>query len=104
MQEAESGDICEQDTSYVHVGNETTLLWPPIPQNAKNQMRLRKSGSGAEPCKGGVEVFPRSLTPFLFYGLPIGAVATSIAALAAIFRRSKPRTDERSADHRDVSG
>lgn len=86
MEEAESGDICEENTSRVHVGRETTLLWPPSPQNDKNQIRLRKADSGPTPCEGGVEVFSKSLTPLLFYGLPVGAAAASVAALVSIFR------------------
>ena len=103
MQEAESGDMCELDSKYVHLGSETTLLWPPLPHNAKNQMRLRKADSGAEPCKGGVEIFPRSLTPLLFYGLPLGAAASSLAAIAAIFRRSK-FDPEKIVEEQDISG
>lgn len=104
MQVAESGDICEQDTSHVYVGEETTLLWPPTAQNAMTQMRLRKAGSGSKACEGGVEIFPRSLTPLLFYGLPAGAVAASVFALAAIFRRSKFRIAGRSVEGQDATG
>lgn len=102
MAEAESGDICEQDTQQVYLGRETTLLWPPNPLGARNQMRLRKANSGSEACTAGVEVFPRSLTPLLFYGLPLGAAAATVVAVLAIFRRPKPGPDDQLAADEDA--
>jgi hypothetical protein len=87
--EAESGDICELDTKYFYKGSETTLLWPPVAKEG-HQMRLRRAGAGAEPCTTGVEIFPRSWTPLLFYGLPLSAGAMTVVALMLIFLRRKP--------------
>ena len=91
ISEAESGDICEQDTKNVYKGSETTLLWPPVAKDGK-QMRLRKAGSGDAPCLSGVELFPRSLTPVAFYGLPIAAGAVGTAAVISLFWRRRPKS------------
>ncbi|RWO70180.1 MAG: hypothetical protein EOS17_13975 [Mesorhizobium sp.] len=88
MAEAESGDICEQDTRYFYEGSETMLLWAPVAKEG-NQMRLRQAGTGAEPCLSGVELFPRSLTPLTFYGLPLAAGVITTMALISLFSRRK---------------
>jgi hypothetical protein len=89
MGEAESGDICEQDTKNVYKGAETTLLWPPVAKEGK-QIRLRRAGAGDEPCLSGVELFPRSWTPLTFYGLPLAASGMAALAFASLFLRRKP--------------
>lgn len=89
MAEAESGDICEQDTTNFYNGSETTLLWAPTAKEG-NQMRLRKAGAGEAPCKSGVELFPRTLTPLAFYGLPLAATGMATLAVFFIFSTRKP--------------
>jgi hypothetical protein len=83
---AESGDICEQDTKNFYRGSETTLLWPPVAKEGK-QIRLRREGAGEEACSSGIELFPRSLTPLAFYGLPFAAGITAALALFSVFFR-----------------
>ncbi|MET4483480.1 hypothetical protein [Bradyrhizobium sp. F1.13.3] len=85
---AESGDICEQDTTNVYLGKETTLLWAPVSKQEK-QMRLRRADSGQEPCKGGVELFPRSWTPLAFYLLPLAAISVASLGVISLFSRRK---------------
>jgi hypothetical protein len=82
--EAERGDICELDTEHFYKGSETTLLWPPASLEG-HQMRLRRAGADSEPCKSGIEIFPRSWTPLLIYGLPIVSGMMALAALVTIF-------------------
>lgn len=86
--EAESGDICELDTNHFYKGSETTLLWPPVAIE-RRQMRLRREGDGNEPCKTGIEIFPRIGTPILVYGLPTVAVCGAFTALGLIFLRRR---------------
>lgn len=93
MQAAEAGDICELNTSTVYRGAETTLLWPPVAEKG-HQMRLQKQGVNQTSCKGGVELFPRSLTPIGFYGLPIAAAISIFIALATVFRKSEKAADK----------
>ncbi|RWO24833.1 MAG: hypothetical protein EOS10_31500 [Mesorhizobium sp.] len=90
MAEAESGDICEQNTQNFYKGSETTLLWAPIAKEGK-QMRLRKTGAGEVPCTSGVELFPRSLTPLAFYCLPLAATGMATLAVFFIFSSRKPK-------------
>jgi len=89
--EAEKGDICEQDTAHFYTGSEKTLLRPPKPIDGK-QMRLRREGSGQEPCKTGIQILP-VLTPLLVYGIPAAAFLVALLALGAIFipRHSQPQ-------------
>jgi hypothetical protein len=82
--EAETGDICEQDTSNVYKGDETTLFWAPVAKGG-NQMRLRKADSGDEPCKSGVQLFPRSWTPLFFYVIPILGLFITAFGLVLLF-------------------
>jgi hypothetical protein len=84
--EAESGDICELDVKNFYKGSETMLLWPPVAKEG-HQIRLRRAGAGEEPCSTGVELFPRSLTPLFFYGLPLIAGGMAAVAIVLIFRR-----------------
>lgn len=84
--EAESGDICELDTSHFYKGSETTLLSPPHALEG-HQMRLRREGAGEEPCKTGIEIFPTFGTPFLVYGLPFLSLCMALAAFAIILLR-----------------
>lgn len=87
--EAETGDICEQDTSNFYRGDQTTLLWAPVPKLDK-QMRLRKADSGQEPCKSGVQLFPRSWTPLFFYIVPLlGLAITAFGLVLLIVPRSR---------------
>jgi hypothetical protein len=103
MDEAESGDICEQDTKHFYKGSETTLLWPPVAKEG-HQMRLRKAGADEEPCLSGVELFPRSWTPLLFYGLPLMAGGMVAFAVASVFRRPKLGESNGSAEEDVASG
>lgn len=93
IEEAEIGDICELDTTHFYKGSETTLLWPPKAIDG-HQMRLRREGAGNEPCKSGIEIFPRFGTPLLVYGLPILSFCVALAALGMILFGSfhKPRS------------
>jgi hypothetical protein len=88
--EAEKGDICELDTPHFYRGSETTLLWPPKPIDG-GQMRLRREGSGEEPCKTGIQILPWFWTPVLIYGAPVASILAALFALGAIFvpRRSQ---------------
>lgn len=97
MVEAESGDICEQDTANVYRGYETNLAWPPGSKQAK-QMRLRRSDSGQEACKSGVELFPRSWTPLAFYVLPLVAGAIAALGIMSLFGRRKSLNEVASKD------
>ena len=81
MQVAELGDICEQNTANVYKGKETNLFAAPSSKQS-NQMRLRKAGSGNDPCTTGVELFPRTWTPIFFYVVP--SMGLAIMALALI--------------------
>jgi hypothetical protein len=83
IEEAETGDICELDTSHFYKGSETTLLWPPKAIDG-HQMRLRRDGAGSEPCKSGIQIFPRFGTPLLIYGLPALSFCLAFAALGMI--------------------
>lgn len=83
IEEAEVGDICELDTTHFYTGSETNLLWPPKAIDG-HQMRLRREGAGNEPCKSGIEIFPRFGTPLLVYGLPILSFCVALAALGMI--------------------
>jgi hypothetical protein len=89
--EAETGDICEQDTTNIYRGHDTNLFSAPIAKNG-NQMRLRKADSGGDPCKSGVELFPRSLTPLFFYLIPLVGLAITFAGFVLLFvpRSNKP--------------
>lgn len=91
--DAETGDICEQDTSALYRGNQTTLFWAPLPQG-NNQMRLRKADSGDEPCKSGVQLFPRSWTPLFFGIVPLLGLVITAFGLVFLFvpRNPKPTT------------
>jgi hypothetical protein len=91
--EAETGDICEQDSSNLYRGDQTTLFWAPVPQG-NNQMRLRKEDSGDEPCKSGVELFPRSWTPLFFGIVPLFGLIITAFGLVFLFvpRKPKPTT------------
>lgn len=102
MDEAESGDICEQDARHFYKGLETTLFWPPVAREG-NQMRLRKAGAGEEPCLSGVELFPRTWTPLLFYGLPIVAGGMVVFAITSIFGRSKRNEETDSEETTDLA-
>jgi hypothetical protein len=82
--EAETGDIREQDTSNFYRGDQTTFLWAPV-ANGDNQIRLRKADSGQEPCKSGVQLFPRSWTPLFFYIVPLLGLAITAFGLALLF-------------------
>ena len=95
VNEAEKGQICEQDTQNVYEGSDSSLLWAPVAKNNGNQMRLRKAEAGNEPCKSGVELFPRSLTPAGIYGLPIAAGGLALLAIVCLFvpRRPRPLVD-----------
>jgi hypothetical protein len=84
--EAESGDICELDENHFYRGSDTTLLWPPTAIDG-HQMRLRREGSGSEPCKTGIEIFPRYGTPAIVYGIPVLGGCMTLAALSLIFLR-----------------
>jgi hypothetical protein len=95
MAEAESGDICEQDTKNFYKGSETTLLWPPVGKEGK-QIRLRRAGAGDEPCLSGVELLPRSWTPLTFYGLTLAACGMAVIAVAFLFLPQK-------SDHSEVA-
>ncbi|WFU53647.1 hypothetical protein QA639_28835 [Bradyrhizobium pachyrhizi] len=88
--EAETGDICEQDTSNFYRGAQTTLLWAPVAKDDR-QMRLRKADSGEEPCKTGVQLFPRSWTPLFFYFIPVLGLAITALGLVLLFM---PRNQE----------
>ncbi|POF30511.1 hypothetical protein [Roseibium marinum] len=88
MEVAEAGDICELNTNTFYRGSETTLLWPPTAEQGE-QMRLQKQDFGGKPCIGGVELFPRSLTPLGFYGVPLAATILTIFALTSVFRSSE---------------
>jgi hypothetical protein len=101
--EAESGDICELDVKHFYKGSETTLLWPPVAQEG-HQIRLRRAGAGEEPCTTGVELFPRTLTPLLFYGLPLAAGGMAALALVLVFRREKPGAPDDAAGDGGDSG
>jgi hypothetical protein len=90
INEAETGDICELERKHFYKGSETTLLWPPVSKEGK-QMRLRKEGAGEEPCVSGIELFPRSWTPLLIYGLPLAAGGMAVFAVASIVRRRQSR-------------
>jgi hypothetical protein len=83
--QAEKGDICEQNTSNIYKGSETTLLWPPKPVDPKRQMRLRREWSGQDPCTAGIEILPTFWTPALIYGLPATGLLMALFALGAIF-------------------
>lgn len=89
MAEAESGDICEQDTTNFYKASETTLLWAPTAKEG-NQIRLRKAGAGEAPCKSGIQLFPRTLTPLAFYGLPLAATGMASLAVFFVFSMRKP--------------
>lgn len=93
VEEAEVGDICELDTTHFYTGSGTTLLWPPKAIEG-HQMRLRREGAGNEPCKSGIEIFPRFGTPLLVYGLPILSFCVALAALGMILFGSfqKPKS------------
>jgi hypothetical protein len=88
MEVAEAGDICEQDTTFQYRGSETTLLWAPTGADT-NQMRLHNAGSSETGCHG-IELFPRTLTPLGFYGLPVAAFSLVLAALGSLFRSPTP--------------
>src|SRR5882724_5065020 len=90
--EAESGEICEQDTKNFYKGSETNLLWAPVAKEGK-QMRLRRAEAGESPCLSGVELFPRSLTPLFFYGLPFAGGAVATVAIVSLFSRRKPNLE-----------
>ncbi|AZO05611.1 hypothetical protein [Mesorhizobium sp. M2A.F.Ca.ET.043.02.1.1] len=92
MDEAESGDICEQNTENFYTGSETTLLWAPGAKE-HNQMRLRKADAGDMPCSAGsagIELFPRSWTPLGFYGLPLAAGSVATLAILSVILRRRP--------------
>jgi hypothetical protein len=103
MQEAERGEICEHDASHFYAGDSTLLLAPPTAKNRGNQMRLRGSDSKGKPCDDGIEIFPRSLTPLLFYGLPLAAAFATIVALYLVFVRKSAAVASQSADT-DITG
>ncbi|RFB87660.1 hypothetical protein B5K11_26310 [Rhizobium leguminosarum bv. trifolii] len=84
--EAETGDICELDKDHFYRGSETTLLWPPVAIDGQ-QMRLRREGAGSDPCKTGIEIFPRFGTPATAYGVPLLGGCMGVAALILIFLR-----------------
>ncbi|MES0179656.1 hypothetical protein NKJ86_13790 [Mesorhizobium sp. M0025] len=86
--EAESGDICEQDTKNFYKGSETNLVWAPVAKERK-QMRLRKADAGDMPCSAGVELFPRSWTPLGIYGLPLAAGGVAMSAILSVFLRRR---------------
>jgi hypothetical protein len=101
--EAETGDICELDTNHFYRGSGTTLLWPPTSLEG-HQMRLRKAGAGNEPCKTGIEIFPRFGTPFLVYGLPLISGLMGLTALATIFLTRPASVAPISASEADRTG
>lgn len=86
---AEQGDICQENTTYVHEGSKTTLLWPPVAdKKAKGrQMRLRSGNANGSACLVGVEISPRIGTPLLVYGLPSLGGCLGLYAFALIFRK-----------------
>lgn len=93
---AESGDICEEGTSYIHRGDQSTLLWAPRAQSgSNNQMRLRKEDSGDAACKSGVELFPRTLTPLFFFLIPVLGLAVTSMGLVFVFVPRKQRSAEK---------
>jgi hypothetical protein len=67
-------------------------------------MRLRKAGAGDEPCKTGIEIFPRFGTPFLVYGLPVIAGLMGLTALATIFLTRPAGVAPSSASEADGTG
>jgi hypothetical protein len=82
--EAEKGDICEQDTSNIYGGYNTNLFFAPVAKSG-NQMRLRKENSGDDPCKAGVQLFPRSWTPLFFYAIPLLGIALMALGFVLLF-------------------
>jgi hypothetical protein len=53
-------------------------------------MRLRKADSGQEPCKSGVQLFPRSWTPLFFYIVPLlGLAITAFGLVLLVVPRSR---------------
>lgn len=105
LSEAENGDICEHEASAVYLGKDTTLVWPPTPKKPGEQMRLRSAGSGTAPCDGGIELFPRSLTPLLMYGLPLLSALVALAAVAVVlFRRVPARSQGPAPERGDTTG
>jgi hypothetical protein len=87
--EAEKGDICEQDTTHFYTGSQKSLLWPPRPIDG-NQMRLRREGSGQEPCKTGIQILS-VWTPIFVYGVPAAGFLVALLALGAIFIPRRPQ-------------
>ncbi|MET4213883.1 hypothetical protein [Bradyrhizobium sp. LA2.1] len=108
--EAERGDICEQDAAHFYKGSDTTLLLPPKAIDPRNQMRLRREGSGSEECKKtGIEILPTFWSPFLVYGLPSLSFCMAFAAIGTIllgpFRKTAPASGGNSeADDLATSG
>jgi len=93
---AETGDICEQDTSNLYRGDQTTLFWAPV-AGGNHEMRLRKADSGDEPCKSGVELFPRSWTPLFFGIVPLLGLVITAFGLVFLFVPRNPKSTTPSA-------